>query len=190
MILANRDSEVKQLVNKIEQDHQASSLFVLLQQRRDGTTLANVIYNCMRKGARAPSLIFISAAPHRLIHRDHGGCGGEKAGAAGSLEATGYELGAGLGITFFGVAVSAIYLGALVLPAGIPAGLADAASHLIGDTYVLAGKLPQYVAAALVAAGKSAFSQAYAVLLTAAGTLVGLLSAAVFLALKNVKAGH
>ncbi len=114
----------------------------------------------------------------------------EKAGAAGSLEATGYELGAGLGITFFGVALSAIYMGALVLPAGIPPQLADAASHSIGDTYVLAGKLPQDLAAALVTAGKSAFSQAHAVLLTAAGTLIGLLSAAVFFALKNVKAGH
>ena len=114
----------------------------------------------------------------------------EKAGAAGSLEATGYELGAGLGITFFGVALSAIYMGAMVFPADIPAELADAASHSIGDTYVLAGKLPQDVAATLVAAGKSAFSQAHAVLLTAAGTLIGLLSAAVFLALKNVKAGH
>ncbi len=114
----------------------------------------------------------------------------DKAGAAGSLEATGYELGAGLGITFFGVALSAIYMGALVLPAGVPAELADAARHSIGDTYVLAGKLPENVAAALVTAGKSAFSQAHAVLLTTAGTLIGLLSAAVFLALNNVKAGH
>lgn len=114
----------------------------------------------------------------------------EKAGAAGSLEATGYELGAGLGITFFGVALSSIYMGAMVLPSGLSPDVADAASRSIGDTYVLAEKLPQDLAAALVAAGKSAFSAAHSVLLTAAGTLIGLLSIAVFFALKHVKAGH
>ncbi|MEN5278228.1 MFS transporter [Brucella sp. TWI432] len=108
----------------------------------------------------------------------------EEAGAAGQ------ELRTGLGITFFGVALSAIYMGALVLPAGVPAELADAARHSTRDTYVLAGKLPENVTAALVTAGESAVSQAHAVLLTAACTLIGLLSAAVFLALNNVKAVH
>lgn len=114
----------------------------------------------------------------------------EKAGAAGSLEATGYELGAGLGITFFGVALSAIYMAAMVLPAGISPEFTDMASRSIGDTYVLAEELPQDVAAALVAAGKNAFSAAHAILLTVAGTLIGMLSMAVFFALKNEKAGH
>lgn len=114
----------------------------------------------------------------------------DKAGAAGSLEATGYELGAGLGITFFGVALSAIYMGAMVLPTGVSADLAEAASRSIGDTYVLAEKLPQDAGAALVAAGKDAFSKAHATLLTAAGVLIGLLSVAVLFTLKNAKAGH
>lgn len=114
----------------------------------------------------------------------------EKAGAAGSLEATGYELGAGLGITFFGVALSAIYAGAMVLPAGIPADLASAASRSIGDTYVLAAKLPQDIATALVEAGKRAFSDAHAVLLFAAATLIGVLSVVVLFSLKNAKMGH
>lgn len=114
----------------------------------------------------------------------------ENAGAAGSLEATGYELGAGLGITFFGVALSTIYMGSMTLPAGIPANMASAAVRSIGDTFVVAGKLPQDLAAALIAAGKRAFSEAHAVLLTAAAVLIALLSAAVFLGLKEAKAGH
>lgn len=114
----------------------------------------------------------------------------DKAGSAGSLEATGYELGAGLGITFFGVALSAIYMAAMAVPAGIPAEIVDAARHSIGDTLVLAETLPDDLATALVAAGKNAFSAAHAVLLTAAGTLIGLLAGAVFFALKNVAADH
>lgn len=114
----------------------------------------------------------------------------DKAGAAGSLEATGYELGAGLGITFFGVALSAIYMGAMAVPAGIPAEIVDAARRSIGDTFVLAETLPDDLATALIAAGKNAFSTAHAVLLTAAGTLIGVLAGAVFFALKNVEASH
>lgn len=114
----------------------------------------------------------------------------ENAGAAGSLEATGYELGAGLGITFFGVALSAIYMGSMTVPAGIPADMSSTAVRSIGDTFVVAGKLPQDLATALVAAGKLAFSEAHAVLLTVAGGLIALLSAAVFLTLKEAKSGH
>ena len=114
----------------------------------------------------------------------------EKAAAAGSLEATGYELGAGLGITFFGVALSAIYAGAMTAPSGIPVELVEAASRSIGDTYVLAGKLPDDLAGSLVAAGKNAFSRAHALLLTAAGALIAILSAAVFFALRNARASH
>ena len=40
----------------------------------------------------------------------------DKGGAAGSLEATAYELGTGLGITFFGVFMSDVFSRAILLP--------------------------------------------------------------------------
>ncbi|THF47090.1 MFS transporter [Allorhizobium terrae] len=109
----------------------------------------------------------------------------EKGGSGGALEAMGYELGAGLGITFFGVALSAVYASAMVVPAGIAPELADAARHSIGDTYVIAKQLSSASAASLIIAGKQAFSSAHAVLLTSAAALIAMLATAVFMALKN-----
>lgn len=113
----------------------------------------------------------------------------EKGGAAGSLEATGYELGAGLGITLFGVALSAVYAASITVPPGIAAGLAQQAVRSIGDTYVVAETLGTERAADLIGAGKAAFSAAHAGLLTAAAVLIGMLAVAVFLALKE-PGGH
>ena len=109
----------------------------------------------------------------------------DRGGAAGSLEATGYELGAGLGITLFGVALSAIYSASVVVPSGIAAELAQQAARSIGDTHVVARLLGIDQATALIAAGKTAFSAAHAVLLTAAASLIGMLAVAVFLMLRE-----
>lgn len=109
-----------------------------------------------------------------------------KGGAAGSLEATGYELGTGLGITIFGVVLSAIFGRALSLPASLPADLASQAARSIGDTHIVAAQLDGAAGAALLAAGQQAFLQAHGVLLTASGLVILALAAVVFLAL----AGH
>jgi len=109
----------------------------------------------------------------------------DRGGAAGSLEATGYELGAGLGITLFGVALSAIYSASVVVPSGIAAELAQQAARSIADTHVVARLLGIDQATALIAAGKTAFSAAHAVLLTAAASLIGMLAVAVFLMLRE-----
>ena len=109
----------------------------------------------------------------------------EKGGAAGSLEATGYELGAGLGITLFGVSLSAIYAASITIPDGLTSEFAEAAINSIGDTYVIAGQLPNDLAASLLSAGKTAFSTAHAVLLTFAATLIGTLAVVVFLSLRT-----
>jgi MFS transporter, DHA2 family, multidrug resistance protein len=113
----------------------------------------------------------------------------EKGGAAGALEAMGYELGAGLGITFFGVALSAIYATSMVIPAGITPELAEAARHSIGDTYLVARHLSGDIAPSLILAGKTAFSTAHAVLLTLAAALIATLACAVFIALKTGRHG-
>jgi len=111
----------------------------------------------------------------------------DRGGAAGSLEATGYELGAGLGITLFGVALSAIYSASVVVPSGIAVELTQQAARSIGHTHVVARLLGIDQAAALITAGKTAFSAAHAVLLTAAASLAGMLAIAIFLMLRETR---
>ncbi|AIR89687.1 methyl viologen resistance protein SmvA [Pseudomonas cremoricolorata] len=98
-----------------------------------------------------------------------------KGGAAGSLEATGYELGTGLGITFFGVFMSVIYGRHLTPVDGLSSDMASQASASMGDTYLVAQQLAGEQAAALITAGKAAFSTTHTVLLlTTAGLMAGL----------------
>lgn len=108
-----------------------------------------------------------------------------KGGAAGSLEAVGYELGAGLGITSFGVFLSSIYRGAMVVPPQLDPAQAERAAHSIGDTFIIAQDLPSASATALIEAGRHAFSSAHASLLSIAAAMIALLAFAVFLALRE-----
>ena len=109
-----------------------------------------------------------------------------KGGAAGSLEATGYELGTGLGITFFGVFLSSVFSRAIELPVNLAPELATEAARSVGDTYIVAARLAGAQGEALIAAGKAAFTQTHAVLLTTSGVLITTLALVVFIAL----AGH
>ena len=104
----------------------------------------------------------------------------EKGGEAGSLEATGYELGTGLGITLFGVFMATVYYDHLELPSTLPTHLAEQAKLSIGDTYLVANQLAAPQAEVLIAAGKAAFSTAHVSLLSAAGMMMAVLAIVVF----------
>ncbi|NUB45664.1 MFS transporter [Fertoebacter nigrum] len=111
-----------------------------------------------------------------------------KGGAAGSLEATGYELGTGLGITLFGVFLSGVFRRAVELPDGLTPDLAAEAAQTIGDTYIVATRLGGAQGEALIAAGKAAFTQAHAVLLTTSSAVIMVLAVVVFIALARHRA--
>jgi len=106
-----------------------------------------------------------------------------KGGAAGSLEATGYELGTGLGITLFGVFLSGVFGRRIMLPPGLSADEAEQAARSIGDAYLVAQQLGGEQGVALIAAAKAAFTAAHSVLLSTAAGLIGILAVAVFLLL-------
>lgn len=110
-----------------------------------------------------------------------------RGGAAGALEATGYELGTGLGITFFGVFMSSVFSRAIALPSSVPQALAEQASRTIGDAYIIAGALPGEEGAALIEAGKAAFTQTHAILLTAAAGVIAVLAVVVFFTLAGYR---
>ena len=127
-------------------------------------------------GLTASSIAIMSSAP------------ADKAGVAGSLEGTGYELGAGLGITFFGVLLTSSYAGALRIPAALAQTLPESAAHSIGETMSAAEKLGS-AGGPLVEAARAAFSNAHGLVLLSAASLIGLLTIAVFIALRNYRDG-
>lgn len=106
-----------------------------------------------------------------------------KGGAAGSLEATAYELGSGLGITFFGVFMSSVFSRTVVLPPGLAQAQADQAVRSIGDSYVVAQGLASDQAAVLIGAAQAAFSTTHSVLLATSAALTGGLAVVVFIML-------
>ncbi|MDH1265772.1 MFS transporter [Pseudomonas sp. GD03944] len=110
-----------------------------------------------------------------------------KGAAAGSLEASAYELGSGLGITFFGVFMSSVFSRSLSLPPDLEPTLAARAVTSIGDSYLVASELPAGQAAALIEGAKVAFSSTTSVLLSTCAALLGLLALVVFVLLKNYR---
>lgn len=106
-----------------------------------------------------------------------------KGAAAGSLEATAYELGSGLGITFFGVFMSSVFSRLLSLPLDLEPDLAARAVTSIGDSFVVASELPADQAAQLIEASRAAFTSTNSVLLSACAALLGGLTVLVFVLL-------
>lgn len=110
-----------------------------------------------------------------------------KGGAAGALEATAYELGTGLGITFFGVFMSSVFRYSIVLDPELAAPLAERAARSIGDSYLVARDLAEPQAQALIEAAKTAFSATHSILLLSSAAMVGVLAVAVFFMLSGFR---
>ncbi len=137
-----------------------------------GVLLA-VIGLALSIGLTASSVAIMSSTP------------AHKAGSAGGLEATSYDLGSGLGITGFGIVLGTSYTHAIQLPDGLPAALAGSASQSIGETMTVAKTLGTEQAAALVAAGQAAFSASHSLVLFSAAALLAVLSLVIALALSG-----
>jgi DHA2 family multidrug resistance protein-like MFS transporter len=113
----------------------------------------------------------------------------EKAGAAGALESTAFELGSGLGITAFGVMLGTSYMKAITLPAGINPALADQARQSIGETIIVATEFANHEGELLAQAGRLAFRSAHTLVLGSAAGLLTVLAIIVFITLRNYKDG-
>lgn len=108
----------------------------------------------------------------------------EKAGSAGSLEATAYDLGSGLGITGFGVLLGTTYAKAIAIPAELTTSVTQAARLSIGETMSAASELPSGEAELLIEAGRTAFSFAHTTVLGSAALLLLSLALVVFIMLR------
>lgn len=114
-----------------------------------------------------------------------GSVSAEKGGAAGSLEATGYELGTGLGIKFFGVFKDNLFSRHINVPEAISSRLAEQARLSIGDSYLVAAQLSEAQSQAIILAAKQAFSTIHMTLLNIAGIMMLVLAAVVYVMLKK-----
>lgn len=107
----------------------------------------------------------------------------DKAGAAGSIETVGYELGMGLGITIFGLLLSATYRNTIQVPVDLAGTLAKQATLSIGDTMIAAKQLETTTAEALMTSAKVAFSSAHQTVLATAAILIAVVAISVFVVL-------
>jgi len=82
----------------------------------------------------------------------------EKAGAAGAVSETAYELGTALGIALVGSVLAAVYRSGLVLPAGVTGPAAADASDSLGGAVQTASTLPPATGDALRHSARQAFT--------------------------------
>jgi DHA2 family multidrug resistance protein-like MFS transporter len=113
-----------------------------------------------------------------------------KGAAAGSLEATAYELGTGLGITFFGVFMANKFSHTIALPVDLAAPLAERAARSMGDSYVIAHSLAEPQRAALIEAAKHAFSATHTTLLMTSAVMLAVVGGLVFIMLSGYGRGE
>ncbi|ATM95019.1 major facilitator transporter [Yersinia frederiksenii] len=109
----------------------------------------------------------------------------EKAGAAGAVEGMAYELGAGLGVAIFGLMLSRAYTASIVLPADLPADLAEKASASISETIQVVNSLSGDDA--LLTSAKLAFSTSHSLVLGTASVLLILLATVVWCSMPGKK---
>ena len=124
-------------------------------------------------GLTASSVAIMSSAPE------------DKAGSAGALEATSYDLGTGLGIAVFGLVMATSYQRAIRLPDGLASEFAAKASHSIGETMLAAQSLTGEAGQGLAEAGRQAFKASHSMVLLAAAAMIGILSVVILLAFRQ-----
>lgn len=117
----------------------------------------------------------------------------ERAGAAAAISETSSEFGGALGIAVLGSVVTALYGGAMagLALAGLPAEAAASARGTIGGAVAVAATLPGADGAALLAAARGAFADAFAATsLIGAGLSIGVAVLAVLLLRRVVPVAH
>jgi len=114
----------------------------------------------------------------------------ERAGVASALSETANELGGSLGIAVLGSLGAAVYRSQMAdeLPAGVPAGVADAARQTLGAAESVASALPAGAGQALTRAAEAAFVSGLQGTALAAAGILAATAAIVTVLLRDVPA--
>ncbi|MCD0474567.1 MFS transporter [Flavobacterium sp. EDS] len=100
----------------------------------------------------------------------------DKAGMAGSMESISYELGTGLGITFFGIILSQIFIKKFIINEELLKELPKQVNNSIGDAMIVANELGGEKGEVIKKAAMTAFKDAHDVVLILAGTVLAILA--------------
>lgn len=112
----------------------------------------------------------------------------DKAGMAGSMESIAFELGTGLGITFFGIVLSQIFINKFSISKELATQIPQGANRSISDAMNAANNLGGANADIIKKAAMVAFQDAHNVVLVLAGSLLATLTLVlVFIAPKDNK---
>ncbi|MBX6168529.1 MAG: DHA2 family efflux MFS transporter permease subunit [Thermobispora bispora] len=110
----------------------------------------------------------------------------ERAGAAGAISETAHEMGGALGIAVLGTVLTGTYRNGLVLPAGLPDGLAAEARDTLAGALKAAAALPGAAAGAVARAARQAFVEGIHVTVLTGAAILLVLAIAVPFALRGV----
>jgi len=128
------------------------SLLLTQVDRSSGIALLlvgmGVIFLGTSLGGTLASFLMMSSAPQ------------QKAGAAGSLQSTGGELGIALGVALLGSVATAVYRDDVTIPAEVPPGPAAVAGESIAGANSIVHTLPDPVGTHLLDSARDAFTQA------------------------------
>jgi DHA2 family multidrug resistance protein-like MFS transporter len=100
----------------------------------------------------------------------------EKAGMAGSMESIAYELGAGLGITFFGIVLSQIFIKKFIISDELLRTIPKQANNSIGDAMIVANEFGGVKGELIKKAAMLAFQEAHNTILLLAGFVLAILT--------------
>jgi DHA2 family multidrug resistance protein-like MFS transporter len=136
-------------------------------------------------------LINLGAGPLVTLGTDLvvGSASPERAGSAAALNETSGEFGFALGIATLGSIVTAIYRTGVAdaIPAGVPAGAAEAARDTLAGATAAAANLPAPVATALLTPAREAFTNGMHVAAGLSAVLLLGVAVLVVTALRNVR---
>ena len=113
----------------------------------------------------------------------------EKAGAAGAVSETAYELGTALGIALVGSVLAAVYRSRLVLPAGVTGPAAADARDSLGGAVQTAATLPPATGDALRHSAREAFTHGMNLAALLSGALLIGAAALVWTMLRHRRSG-
>ena len=154
--------------------------FLVLAQVRVDTAFWVVIVGA---GLMASGLVVVMSLGTELVM---GTVSLERAGSASGLLETGSEFGGALGMAILGSIGTAVYRADVTraLPAGLSPNAVHAARETLAGALVTAGQLPGETGAAVLAAGRSAFTHG---MHTAALTAAGLMAVSAVLAMAMLR---
>ncbi len=147
-----------------------SSLSFFILSTLDFSSLSGSLIFCLSILGFSLGMVLISGTTSIMSSTPQ-----DKAGMAGSMESIAYELGTGLGITFFGIVVSQIFIEKFAISDALLKALPKQVNNSIGDAFIVANTLGVEEEEIVKKAAMLAFQDAHQLVLILAGAVLAIL---------------